>query len=76
VAEDGACQDDWECLTGYCRGDVKPPYRKDGVCAVQLAPGAECLEDDECLSGSCSFTENLCEENGSRSDTRLCGNRP
>jgi len=74
--DEAPCQDDWECKSGYCRADVKPPYRKDGACAPRLPLGSDCLEDDECQSGSCDFADSVCDATSFFRETRLCGNLP
>ncbi|MRG92195.1 hypothetical protein [Polyangium spumosum] len=61
VADGGDCANDTECAgaTSVCLGDSS---MQDGKCGAPGAVGAACSFDDECATGYCSFSSNMCEE--------------
>jgi hypothetical protein len=59
VAVGGACDQNLECINGYCMGAV-PATMSDGVCAAKKANGQMCFEDDECTGGRCNPATGTC----------------
>jgi len=57
VAKGGACQDDFECVGGFC-SDATPD--KDGTCMPLKPDGSACILNDECMSGYCSEVDANC----------------
>jgi hypothetical protein len=62
VAEGGVCQDQLECVDGYCLKPADAAPAAEGACAARKPDGADCRESDECqgrrcASGSCTQAE-------------------
>jgi hypothetical protein len=52
----GACSDYWDCMGGWCAGDIGG---LNDVCTPRGAEGAECDEGPECQSSLCN-NANMC----------------
>ena len=46
----GACSDYWDCIGGWCAGDMGGLQDR---CAAQKQAGEECDEEPECATGAC-----------------------
>jgi hypothetical protein len=57
VALGGACSDYWDCIGGWCEGDIG---NLQDHCAPLKPIGGDCDEGPECLSGVCG-DERICE---------------
>jgi hypothetical protein len=57
VAVGGACDQDLECIDGFCQGVTTGA---DGVCAAKKANGQMCTRGDECTGGRCDVTSATC----------------
>lgn len=59
VALGGACRQSLECIAGYCAGGGDG---RTGMCAALKANGADCEDDDECMSETCDGATMKCAQ--------------
>jgi hypothetical protein len=52
VAWGGTCEQDFECINGYCE---QPSSSTPGQCQAMKPDGAGCSADSECTSDNCDF---------------------